>query len=701
MAEPSTHASSPGDGWHVVDKVLDELERLSNEDLSDREFYEGLFQRLVPLGCAAAVVWNVDQGGTPRLHWRAPGLEAENGELTSQARQAAVAEAVQRGAPKLLGPAAPGDKTNGALSGRSIVAPWIANGAAKGALQVWLAPSVRPEATDGYLRLMAAVGELVKSFHAHQQQRRMQRQLDQQVRIDAFTQGLHESLDLNDTAYRLVGDARVLVGCDRVSVAVRRGNGYKVVAVSGAEHIHRRSDSARQLERLCAAVEATHQPLWHPDVGQITDLSHVGRIANPSHDLADVGRIANPSHTQPEVGRIANPSHELAPQISRPLADYLDLSPALALAVIPLEAPTGEKQADVQAEALLVFEQYATPFDPAQRDVIQAILGHARLALTNALLVRTIPGHRLWMAIGREGWLARWGVRSAIGFAVLAAILITLFAIPADVRVKARGELQPAVRHEVFAPRDGVVTAVFVDHGQAVQADEKLLEMRSPELDLELQRAAGELETTRKRLAATQSERLQIRPGEADSRLRERRLTAEEEQLQQQVKALEERQAMIQEQMKALAVRSPIAGNVTTWDAKKKLRARPLRRGDALVAVADVEGPWQLELKVPSQRAGRLLAARRGKDADQPVSFVVATDPARELEGTVKRVAQRVEIDESGESFLLVTVEFSELQIPHPVPGASAIARITCGQGSLAEAWFHDLWDALRLSLPF
>src|SRR5262249_47691124 len=192
-------------------------------------------------------------------------------------------------------------------------------------------------------------------------------------------------------------------------------------------------------------------------------------------------------------------------------------------------------------------------------------------ALTHARQLAAIPGHRFWLRMSRDGWLSRFSSKVAAVSLVVAATAAALVLIPADVKISARGELQPAERHDVFAPRDGVVTAIHVDEGQSVAADEPLLEMRSPELDLEIQRVDGELETARKRLAAAQSERLQTRPTDNDARLRQRRLTADEEQYQQQVRDLTNRQKMLVEQQKDLIVRSPIAGEVVTWNVQQKL----------------------------------------------------------------------------------------------------------------------------------
>jgi multidrug efflux pump subunit AcrA (membrane-fusion protein) len=288
-----------------------------------------------------------------------------------------------------------------------------------------------------------------------------------------------------------------------------------------------------------------------------------------------------------------------------------------------------------------------------------------------------------------------------LAVAALATIAAILFGVPADVKIKATGELQPVNRHEVFAPRDGVVTAIHVDHASRVQAGEALLEMRSPDLDLEMQRVAGELETARKRLAAVQSERLQTRTTDTDARLRQRRLTADEEQLSQQVRDLSDRQNMLARQKTELNVASPVAGEVITWNVQQQLATRPLRRGDALLTVADVAGPWKLELKIESRRAGRVLAAQAAGSKTNEVSFMLATDPGRTLTGTLETISPRLETDPSGETYLVATVSVPLESLDNPTPGATAFARIDCGRGSLAQAWFHDLFDAARLWMPF
>ncbi|HEY2413238.1 MAG TPA: HlyD family efflux transporter periplasmic adaptor subunit [Pirellulaceae bacterium] len=649
------------DSSRAVDEIVNEIERLAASDLSEQDFYAALVAKIALLGCPAAAVWTVEGTDAARLAWSSVSAAAEqNGDVGRYEND--VVGAVGDGHPKVTDSAVAANGA-GVIAGRSVIAPWSSAIATRGALQTWLAERASTAAISGYLRVLSGVADIVGGFLDRQQQRRARRQFELMSRLDTFVRGLYESLELNQVAYKIANDGRVLIGCDRLSVLNNRGGKYKAIAVSGADHVHRRAESIHKLEKLAMSVAKVGDPLW-------------------------------------QSGRELT-SPELLPQIRDALSDYLDVSPAVACAVLPLTARGAQQDSKSLPPAILVIEQYAAPFDSAVQDLAPLVAEHSRLALANARQLAAIPGHRFWLRVNREGWLSRLSAKVAAGCLAVAAIAAALVLIPADVKINARGELQPVERHDVFAPRDGVVTAIHVDHGHSVAAGDALLEMRSPELDLEVQRVDGELETARKRLAAAQSERLQTRPTDNDARLRQRRLTAEEEQYQQQVRDLTNRQKMLAEQRKDLIVRSPIAGEVVTWNVQQQLASRPLRRGDALVTVADITGQWQLELKVPSRRAGRLLAARQNNSDAQPVSFVLATSPGHSLSGAVREVASRLELDEAGDSYIMAKVDVPRDEIENRAPGATALAKIDCGRGTLAEAWFHDLIDTIQLWLPF
>ena len=72
--------------------------------------------------------------------------------------------------------------------------------------------------------------------------------------LEGFTHQIHGSLDLKETAYAVVNDGKRLVGCDRLSVALKIGGRTMVEAVSGQEVVEQRSNLVRELTRLCKAV---------------------------------------------------------------------------------------------------------------------------------------------------------------------------------------------------------------------------------------------------------------------------------------------------------------------------------------------------------------------------------------------------------------------------------------------------------------
>jgi multidrug efflux pump subunit AcrA (membrane-fusion protein) len=171
--------------------------------------------------------------------------------------------------------------------------------------------------------------------------------------------------------------------------------------------------------------------------------------------------------------------------------------------------------------------------------------------------------------------------------------------------------------------------------------------------------------------------------------------------LREQIAGLEAQQAILEQQQAELEVRSPMDGEVLTWNPQSLLEARPLARGQILLTIGDLAGPWQLELRVPDRRVAHVLAARQRADNALPVSFLMASDPARTHRGELDRLGLRTEISERDGAFVLATVALDREQIQPLVPGAGVTAKIYCGRRSLGYVWFHDLLDAVRRWILF
>ncbi|TVP99677.1 MAG: HlyD family efflux transporter periplasmic adaptor subunit [Planctomycetaceae bacterium] len=723
--------AQPLEAQAAVDRVLEGLTQLADSDVAPGAFLAALRDGLKTLG----VVWLEVRSADGRIDWQAaPSPSASESDSDRQAaaqgvdREERAKHSERAASTERAARAVEAMRSNRPRFGSdgSVTVPWQAIGNQIGALTIgWhaepqvhseatpeartgarsAAPSAVPSAVPSAARVgvAAAVAEIVARFQTQQDLHGLRQRLANHDQGDAFLSQVHASLELDKTVRAIADEGRAWIGSDRLTVLIRRRGRLRVVAVSGAEHVHRHSPAAERLECLAERVAATNRPLWFESAGE-----------------------------------------ELPPQIAEPLGDYLDASPAISLAILPLKTPCQpDTPQDQPPLGWIVVEQYRKRFSSTQQQTTRRLLGPAATALWNAWRVERIPGNRWWLKRIDRGYWRRWAPATVGAVAAVVLVIAALFGITTDIRLRARGEVLPAQRRDVFAPRDGVVTAVLVESGDLVVADQPLLELRSTELDLETQQVEGELDLARKRLAVTRSERLQLRPGDAESRTRDRRLTAEEDQHQQQVLSLERRLELLREHRDQLVVRAPVAGQVLTWNTQQRLAGRPLRRGESLLTIADIDGPWQAELRVPSRQAGRLLAlvtaappesneppidsspsppstpavlpsrallavkaqslATKSVTASDvlPVAIRLTTDPGNWREGNLANWSSRLQTDEAGDAFLLVTVDL-ELERPQDrVPGATAIASIPCGRGSLAHAWFYELTDAVRLWLPF
>jgi multidrug efflux pump subunit AcrA (membrane-fusion protein) len=479
--------------------------------------------------------------------------------------------------------------------------------------------------------------------------------------LGELTAKFHDSLDVDATAYRIANESRAWLAVDRVTVLLSNASAAQALAMSGVDRADRRADLVRTLENLGAAVTATGEAL-----------------------LFDGTQTALP------------------PEIDDRVHAFLEHSPAKTLVMIPLfrSVPQGTTERG-PAIACLVVECFDSVTDvDGLRARLRAIVPHAASALANARQHARVPG-AVWfdrVAILDRHWLM---TRMGIATSVIAVIALALALIPSDFKVEARGELQPVTRREIFAPADGVIGDVRVKHGQMVAKGEVLLTLTQSQLELEMARVTGELQTAEKRLAATQSLRLEPNRTKEDSAQRAHQFSAEEEELKELIKSLKKQEGILNSHRAELTVRSPLAGKVLTWNVEPLLTARPVARGQQLMTVADVTGAWELDLQVPDDRIGHVLNAQHAVDRPLRVEFVTATDPGNVYQTTVGKIAQTAESVREGEPTVKVTATVEPNTIPDPRPGAEVIAQIDCGRRSIGYVWFHDLIDAIRSWLYF
>ena len=139
--------------------------------------------------------------------------------------------------------------------------------------------------------------------------------------------------------------------------------------------------------------------------------------------------------------------------------------------------------------------------------------------------------------------------------------------------------------------------------------------------------------------------------------------------------------------------------SVITWDLEDRLQRRPVKRGQVLLTVADVRGPWILELQVPDRYVNYVLGAQQSLRPDLDVTFMLATDPGVSYSGRLKRFATASEPNETQQLAATAWVALERDAPPDPRPGAGVTARIYCGRRAIGYVWLHDLIATVRSRL--
>lgn len=702
---PATEPAAYEDTWREIEEVVQEVTRQSRAVVPAGRFFTDLLQSSIrTLAATGGAVWLRHAEGLRvehQVNLVRTGLvtgpdadDIQNVEQRAQHHQRLLeriscqtethAVSPQSGTMSVSAPdGLPENPTDFLL----LFCPIIVDDQVLGVLEIFQRPNVSPGAVQGFLRFLAALAELAADFLRNSQLRALQDRATLWSQFEQFTERVHQGLDVDQIAASIANDGRHLIGCDKVTVVVRKGSRYPVRAVSGLDSIDRRSNVLRAAQNLIRRVVVTGEPFWYQD-------------------------SADEDHAQPHV--------DIAPQLEDAVHKYLDESPARLLAVFPLMPSSNSadgsidlKQKRSRAEkpvgAILIERFEGASTSGLTRHRSEVVAKQSASALKNALEHTNLPFLAVLRLIGKVGWhlKLRQLPMTVLVLGTLIAASVAMVVVPAEFTVEGHGELQPAVRRGVFASSDGIVatlaSALLAEKATTVSAGDTLAELSNTDLDFELTRVLGEIRTARESLSTKEVERLNVDDSDPNWESQLEKLSAEEKELEVNIASLEAQLKVLRLQQSDLILTSPIDGQILTWEAARVLESRPVRRGDLLVEVANVGGPWVLEIRVPDQNIGYVNDARRELKPDLDVSFVLATDPKTTRYGTVRDVASDTRsYGESGPT-VLVTVEIERGDIPETQlrPGATVIPHIHTGQRPIGFVWFHELIHAIQTKLLF
>ena len=151
-----------------------------------------------------------------------------------------------------------------------IIHPLIVGEDVVGLFELIQRPTTNAARLRGNQRLVSIVGDAAADYLERNRLNEIRRAEVRSGQFEHFAHQIHRSLDLKRASYELANEGRLYIGCDRVTVLVRRRRGQRVVAVSGVDDLNRHANVVRELESLATRVAATREPVWYK--GEIDDL---------------------------------------------------------------------------------------------------------------------------------------------------------------------------------------------------------------------------------------------------------------------------------------------------------------------------------------------------------------------------------------------------------------------------------------------
>ena len=658
--------------------LVSEIEELSRQEVEPAAFYGEFLQRVITaLAAVGGAVWTVKKGAGLELAYQInirnmfPDATDEDQQRHSKLLYRCLRNGEQLLVPPFSGAEGDDDAGN-PTSYLLVLAPIMQNGETQGVIEIFQRPSAGPASQRGYLKFLVEMSQKAGDYLRAHRLRELSDWQTMYSEVEHFARGVHGSLDPRTTAYTIANEGRRLIGCDRVSVAIRKGRKCQVEAVSGQDSMDTRANSVMLLSKLATAVMRSGEPLWY-----------------------------------------TGDDSELPPQIEDAIHNYVDETHTKTVIVLPLMKPSdyvpdGDEAKRLQEEkeeviGTLIVEQIEDNRAPEEfTQTVDLVCQHSCSAMANAMTHNRLFLMPVWRSIGNMAWVlqARTLPKTlAIAAAVIGFILFTIF-FPKDFYMTADGKLEPKEQRAVIVGVPGDVVEVHKDTGDAVKANEKLLTLENIELNEKIIGINGEISKLKTLL---ENANRQKKNRNLDPQTKERaRVDAISHEMDVKLKTLERDE--LERQKSKLDVLSPIDGVILDFKAKELLQDRPLNRGDQVFRIANPDGEWELDVKMEEDRLGNLIDAAEDHVDDtgnMQVEYILKSDPENKLEGllNLKDIGDRAQTyEEHGHAVrMLVEIDEEKLRKFHqPKSGTEITVKVYCGKKPIGYVWFHELFGFLR-----
>jgi hypothetical protein len=675
-----------------INRLVEEIARLSEQDLSPTDYYGQFLQRvLAAVAAPAGAVWVRTPQGHLQLQYqvniRQVGLDKSDTER--QTHDELLRMCAQLARPQLFPPRsgtgttedgkpAPGNPTDYVI----LIAPILIDKQVAGLIEVWQDADRNPNAQQGFLQFLTRMAELASSYTRNHQLRQMVGQQTLWTQLEAFARQIHSSLNPMEVGYLVANEGRRLIDCDRVSVALRVGRKARVEAISGADVVEKRSNLVRLMAAMFDAVLIWGEKLVYQ----------------------------------------GTKDDSLPPDVLKALDAYLAESNSKLLVVLPLKDER-ESESKKPPRSALMMESFDPPAAPDQMIARLEVVGrHATSALYNAAEHKRIPMRFLWMPLAKvqEGL---GGKTRAIILAILAAVAVlvaVLVFVPYPLKMDAKGQLLPKERNYIFSPVEGKIIEFKVEPGQLVNQDDPLVLMNDVELERKMVQLQGEMYA-----AVSEASSLRAQLQTAKDEAEKLRISAEVQSKEStrdlkmaELNAIRTRVNADPTAPGLFSLRAPITGTILNGAFREELTGRAVKPNEPILRVGDKTGRWEIELKIPQKHIGQVLHAFGGdENKELMVDLVVRSAPTRTFKGTLRRsdiageATPNRDDNNEAEPVVVAWVQIDGKDIPPEysimenrnllMTGTEVLAKIRCGNHAMGYSLFYGVWEFIYEKVVF
>ncbi len=488
--------------------------------------------------------------------------------------------------------------------------------------------------------------------------------------FEEFLLQLHRSLEVDEVSATAANDGRLLLNCDRLSVAVQYGKKTVIKAISGQDSVHQRANLVKRMCTLANKVILMKEP-----------LTFTGKLDH------------------------------LPPQITTPLADYIQESGTRMVIIWPLfesEAlvtadEKGAKRLDKAKKPIggLIIEQISESQPrPGLQEKVESLSDHVAEALSNSKLYNRLFLLPVWKFFGKtfsfmEG---RGKLKAAAAAVAIAGVIAALCIVPWQYRVEGVGRLMPQLQKDTFAPSDGKVVEIFVKGGEKVEKGQPLLRVENEQLRQQLEQAKSSFYEKRETLEALKVQLDAVKgKGEKNEESQiEGRIAATEEEINGARKQI----TILTKRIAELTVHAEQPGTIASFEVERQLLNRPVKHGELLLEIKDESGPWWLQVEIDERRMGHLMKAVRGSNEPLEVEYILATNPEDLYIG---KLSHELIEDKTNPAVgkdravvrARVEIKREDLEGRRRI-GAEVTAKIHCGKRSLGYVLFGDVVEFVQ-----